>query len=174
MVLVLRPKSLHGNFGNRLTKKENDHVWNSEGERVGPMDWLTVSLLPRAPRSTQTGHKSPVNGVPQTGQARLLFVFTTFAPGASSVVVYLVSHGLHKIIIGGRSEEIVEILQGRTAGESAARQVAKVTPSPVVFNSANLRLGKAFVNPQTTQQADRLSLTPTRSGRFFGVSLRGL
>jgi hypothetical protein len=95
------------------------------------MDWLTVSSLPRAPRSTQTGHKSPVNGVPQTGQARLLFVFTTFAPGASSVVVDLVSHGSHKIIIGGMREGVAEIsLPKRSknvtfAAEKVATRVAQ-------------------------------------------------
>jgi len=33
-------------------------------------------------------------------------------------------------VIGGTREGIAEIFQGRTPGESAARQVAKVTPSP--------------------------------------------
>src|SRR5258708_1050820 len=42
-------------------------------------DSVIAASLPTAPRSAQTGHNSPVNGVPQTGQARLLFVFTTFA-----------------------------------------------------------------------------------------------
>src|SRR5260221_5155766 len=42
-------------------------------------DSVIADSLPTAPRSAQTGHNSPVNGVPQTGQARLLFVFTTFA-----------------------------------------------------------------------------------------------
>jgi hypothetical protein len=54
-----------------------------------------------------------VNDVPQTGQARLLFVFTTFAFWGFSVLVDLVSRGLHKIVIGGTREGIAEILQHR-------------------------------------------------------------
>src|SRR5260221_11257111 len=54
-----------------------------EGERAGSVgDSLIDCSLPRAPRRAQTGHGSlsSYNAVPQTWQARLLFVLTPPPP----------------------------------------------------------------------------------------------
>jgi hypothetical protein len=83
------------------------------------------------PQIHENRHQT-VNGVPQTGQAQLLFVFTTFASGASSVAVDLVSYGLHKIVIGGTSEGIEEILHGRTMPRWAQVSIGVIVAAVIV------------------------------------------
>ena len=88
-------------------------------------DSLIDCSLPRAPRRAQTGHGSlsSYNAVPQTWQARLLFVLTPLRRIGS--LIDLVSHGLHKIVIGGRSEEIAEIVQ-----TTSAKKIAQLVSVP--------------------------------------------